>query len=393
MKADTEYRDIIAFLTNQMSQQTSFADMFELFLLHQEVLKDWTFIVATTEPDNMDLYTGMEEIAGIRERLFTPFANGRVSVINDKIVKRSLLKNDSRARTYRCVSFDTQTVSYIERYYKNGTVPYEGFEAVVHLLKGGGLGIDHIPYTIENLMFDLSRKDSVEQTLFAYEMMCGENAGNEKVCRKHARAIVSMYEKDGFEFPFHTKELYKMIYLALLKMSQIQLEYSKLPTDKKLSMFVEFMTTKLCRMMQPEMNLAKVYFSKGSACGFFGKVHSGNKMVLEQLKNMTWDLMHLRFMDYSSTMFNSKKGDALIPYFFTYDRRLQDVRECYSLQALAINPKNHSVIPIYVLVDGILDVLKEHCTFEKHKARMLKTPDVDNLIEECERDLLKLIQQ
>ena len=41
----------------------------------------------------------------------------------------------------------------------------------------------------------------------------------------------------------------------------------------------------------------------------------------------------------------------------------------------------------------ILDLLKEHCTFEKHKARMLKTPDVDNLIEECERDLLKLIQQ
>lgn len=391
MIANTDYQDVITFIINQMSQQTSFADMFELFLFHQEMLKDWTFIVATTEPDNMDLYAGMEEIAGIRERLFTPFANGRVSIINDKIVKRCLLKNDSRARTYRCVSFDTQTVSYIERYYKNGTVPYEGFEAVVNLLKGGGLGIDHIPYTIENLMFDLSRKDSVEQTLFAYEMMCGENAGNEKVCRKRARAIVSMYEKDGFEFPFHAKELYKMIYLALLKMSQIQLEYSKLPTERKLNMFVEFMTAKLCRMMQPETNLAKVYFSKGSACGFFGKVHTGNKMVLEQLKNMTWDLMHLRFMDYSSTMFNSRKGDALIPYFFTYDRRLQDVRECYSLQALGINPKKHSVIPVYALIDGILNVLKEHCTFEKHKARMLETPDVNNLIEECEQDLIKLI--
>ena len=76
-----------------------------------------------------------------------------------------------------------------------------GTVAVIHLLKGGDLGVDHIPYTIENLLFDLSRKNSVEQTLFAYEMMCGENGGNEKVCRKHARAIVSMYEKDGFEFP------------------------------------------------------------------------------------------------------------------------------------------------------------------------------------------------
>ena len=37
--------------------------------------------------------------------------------------------------------------------------------------------------------------------------------------------------------------------------------------------------------------------------------------VLEQLKNMTWDLMHLRFMNYSSMLFNAKKADALIPYF------------------------------------------------------------------------------
>ena len=138
-------------------------------------------------------------------------------------------------------------------------------------------------------MFDISRKDSVEQTLFAYEMMVGENAGNKRVCRKQARSIVSMYEKEGFEFLFGIKEQYKMIYLSLLKMSQIQLEHSKLLVEKKLEMFVEFIITKLCRMMQPEINLAKVYFSKGSGCGFFGKIHTGNKNALVQLKNMTWD--------------------------------------------------------------------------------------------------------
>ena len=340
----------------------------------------------------MDLYAGLEEVSGIRERLFTPFSNGRVSVINDRIFRRCLSNNDSRARTFRCVSFDTQTVSYIERYYKNGMVPYEGFEAVVHLLNGGGLGIDHIPYTIENLLFDLRRKDSVEQTLFAYEMMVGENAGNKRVCRKQARSIVSMYEKEGFEFLFRIKEQYKMIYLSLLKMSQIQLEHSKLLVEKKLEMFVEFIANKLCRMMQPEINLAKVYFSKGSGCGFFGKIHMGNKNALVQLKNMTWDLMHLRFMDYSSLMFDAKKADVLIPYFFTYDKRLQDIRECYNLQALAINPYNYSVFPIYVMVDGIQDILKEHCTFGKHKERMSKKPNIDSLIAECEQNLLRLIQ-
>ena len=392
MTANTEHREIVAFLTNQMSQLTSFSDMFDLYLFNRNILKDWTFIVATTETSNMNLYEGIESISGIRDRMFTPFANGRVSIINDKILKRCLLKNDSRARIFRCVSFDTQTVSYIERYYKKGTVPYEGFETVVQLLKGESMGVDHIPYTIENLMFDLSRKDSVEQTLFAYEMMCGENSGNEKVCRKQARSIVSMYVKEDIRFPLTLKEQYKMIYLSLLKISQIQLEHSKLPLEKKISMFVEFIITKLCRMMQPELNLAKVYFSKGSSCAFFGKIHKGNKNVIEQLKNMTWDLMHLRFMDYSSMMFDAKKGDALIPYFFTYDKRLQDIRECYNLQALAVNPYNYSVIPVYVMADGLFDVLREHCTLEKHMERMKKNPNIDILISECEQDLLKLIQ-
>lgn len=393
MTAETKHRELIAFLTNQISQLTSFADMFDFYLLNRSVLKDWTFIVSTKEPNNMDLYDGLEKISGIRERLFTPFSNGRVSIINDRILQRCLSNDDSRARTFRCVSFDTQTVSYIERYYKKGTVSYEGFETVIQLLKSGDLGVDHIPYTIENLMFDISRKDSVERTLFAYEMLVGENAGNEKVCWQQARAIVSMYEKEEFEFPFEIKEQYKMIYLSLLKMSQIQLEHQKESVEKKLKIFVEFITTKLYRIMQPEINLAKVYFSKGSNCGFFGKIHKGNKNVLEQLKNMTWDLMHLRFMDYSSMMFDATEGDALIPYFFTYDKRLQDIRECYSLQALAINPHTYSVFPIYVMVEGIRDILQEHCTFGKHKERMRQTPKVDTLINECEKDLLKLILQ
>ena len=63
MTANTEQREIVAFLTNQMSQLTSFADMFNLYLFNRNILKDWTFIVATTETDNMNLYKDMENIS------------------------------------------------------------------------------------------------------------------------------------------------------------------------------------------------------------------------------------------------------------------------------------------------------------------------------------------
>ncbi len=391
--ADIKNENLVNLLINQMSQQTTFGGMFYLYQNCRHILKEWTFIVATTEDENMDLYMGLDNMKGIKERLFTPFANGRVSIINDKIFKRIILKNDSRARMYRCVSFDTQTVSYIERYYKKGTVPYDGFEAVVQLLKGSEIGIDYIPYALENLMFDNSRKDSVEQTLFAYEMMCGENAGNERVCREQSRAIIKLYEEQKPQLIFHTNELYQAIYLALLKMSQIQIECRNLQTDQKLGMFVEFLDSKLCRIMQPEINLARIFFTQGNSCGFFGKIHNKNTNVLDNLKNMTWDLMHLRFMNYSSTMYNAKKGDALIPYFFTYDKKLQDIRNCYNLQALAINTHNYASIPIYVTVDGIQNVLRKYCTFGKHCERLQRTPDIGALIKECEKSIVVLLKK
>lgn len=356
-----------------------------------DVLKDWTFIVATKDEDNIDLYAGLENVSGIRDRLFTPFANGRVSIINNKIVRRHFLRNDDRAKTLRCVSFDTQTVSYIEQYYRKGEVPYPGFDEVLHILRGHKFAFDYFPYTMENLLFHPERKQSVEKTLYAFEMLCSSNAGKSLVCKWRAKLVAAAYGKRNVEFPFKVRDRYKLVYLSLLKMSYIQLAHKKWPIEKKMNAFLEFMNNEACRMMQPELNLAKIYFTDGNAHGFFGKIHSANKNILEQLKNMAWDLMHLRFMDYSCTMFNSKKGDVLIPYFFTYDRRLQHIRSCYSLKTLAINTRSHAVIPIYAFDTGVLDLVKNHCTFEKHQERMSKTVDFNQLIATYEQRLLRLV--
>ena len=365
--------------------------MFKIFWKYMDILKDWTFIVATKDEDNIDLYSDFEDISGIRERLFTPFANGRVNIINDKIVRRFFLHNDDRTKTIRCVSFDTQTVSYIEQYYRKGEAPYPDFDEVLRILKGHKFAFDHFPYTMENLMFHPERKASVEKTLFAYEMLCGANSGNKMRCWLRAKSVASLYGRKRISFPFRVKNVYKLVYLSLLNMSYIQLAHNKWPREKKMDAFLEFIENEICQLMQPELNLANLYFTDGSASGFFGKVHCGNKNILEQLKNIAWDLMHLRFMDYSCTMFNAKKADALIPYFFTYDQRLQKVRKCYELQTLAINTCNHAVIPIYVTHDGIKDKVMNHCTFERYQERTSKSVDVDKLIDTYEKKILTLV--
>ncbi len=383
-------KGVIKSLISAMGQMTTFADMMTLYSLNRSLLKDWTFIVSTSETDNMDLYSGMNKTEGIKERLFTPFTNGRVSVINDKIYNRCIKQNDSRARIYRCVSFDTQTVSYIERYYRNGSAPYDGFDSVIHMLKEEFIGIDYIPYTLENLMFDSNNKDSVNQTLLAFEMLCSENRGNEKACKKRVKSILSLYDKINHQVSFFPKNLYNEVYLSLLKMCQIQLKHPKSSLDKKLNKFINFMNTELCRILQPELNLAKLYFSTGNSCGFFGKIQVGNKNIITHLRNMTWDLFHLRFMCYSSTLFDNKKCDASIPYFFTYDKRLQDVRRCYDLQLLATNTKDGSVVPIYNLSKEVYNIMTPHCTLEKHQERLLVEPNIDSLISNLEHEIINL---
>lgn len=282
-------------------------------------------------------------------------------------------------------------MSYIAQYYQKGEVPYPGFDEVLRILQGHKFAFDHFPYTMENLLFHPERKQSVEKTLFAYEMLCGANAGNWLRCWWRAKSVVSLYVRKNIDFPFQARDRYKWVYLSLLKMSCIQLTHGKWPLEKKLSTLLEFMNNEMCQIMQPELNLANLYFTDGSARGFFGKVHCGNMDILEQLKNMAWDLMHLRFMDYSCTMFNTKKGDVLIPYFFTYDRRLQHIRSCYSLKTLAIYTRSHAVIPIYAFDAGVLDLVKNHCTFEKHQERMSKTVDFNQLIATYEQRLLRLV--
>ena len=154
---------------------------------------------------------------------------------------------------------------------------------------------------------------------------------------------------------------------------------------------MEFLDNELGEIMLPEINLAKRYFARGNSLGFFGKIHTGNEAILPQLKNMAWDLLHLRFMDYSCTLFDGRKCDAIIPYFFTYDKRLQEIRSCYTLRVLAFNPRNHAVIPVYALENGILEGIKEHFTLEKHREREQKAADVNALIQQYEEVLMRFI--
>ena len=379
------------FIIMEMTKQQTFQNMLDLYGYYRPALKNYTFIVATTERDNMDLCADLKGYQGIEKNLFIPFNNGRVSIINDRIFKRIYRKSDSRARILKGVSFDTQTISYVEALYNKGKVPYENFNNVVNLINGTEYGIDYIPYVLENLLFDTSRKYSVERNIFAFEMMCKENYKNEKLCEQRARRVVALYENKKQFITEVARDLYKMIYLSLLVICIVQLRFKKLPLEEKMFFLVNFMSSELCRIMHPELILAKHYFSKSNSCAFFGKIHVDNKEIIATIKNMAWDIMHLRFISYGSAYHANKNADAIIPYFFTYDKRLNEIAQCYALQELVINDKKHTAIPFYASISEIVKYVEKYSTYEMHLERAAKNPNIDALIGDYERDIQMLV--
>lgn len=371
-----------------MTYQQTFQDMFDFYSKHREVLKDYTFIVSTNELENIDLYADFKNVNVIRDNIFTPFINSRVSIINDSIFQRILSTSDSRACVLKCVSFDTQTVSYIEEFFKKGTVSYKNFNGVIDIINSSNIGVDYIPYSIENLLFGLERKDSVMQTMYAFEMMCRENGKNEIVCRQNVQSIISLYENDKNDYHLFLKRYYQLVYVTLLKICSIQLGHTKDSLDDKMNMLVDFMSSKMHRMLHPELNLAKMYFNKGHTCGFFGGVYKKNRDIVKTIKNMAWDIFHLRKINDGASYYIDENADVLIPYFYTYDKRLNDIKLCYSVRASVVNDKTNEVFPFYYLDKNTVDSIKECSTFKKYLERSSVEVDMEALIAECENEIV-----
>lgn len=343
-----------------------------------------------TFQEMLDLYANFKNVETIKDNIFTPFINGRVSIINDSIFQRILSEGDSRARMLKCVSFDTQTVSYIEEYFKKGTVAYKNFNGVIDIVNSSNIGIDYIPYATENLLFGSERKDSVMQSIYAFEMMCKENGKSEIVCRRNAQSVISMYGNNKNEYFLFLKRKYQLIYISLLKMCSIQLSCTQSSLDDKIKILVDFMSSKMHRMLHPELNLAKIYFDKGHTCGFFGGVYKKDKDIIKTIKNMAWDIFHLRMINEGAIFYTDESADVLIPYFYTYDRRLNDIKLCYSVRALVINDKTKEVLPFYYLGKDTLDSIKSCSTFKKYLERSTVELDMEVLIAECERDIISI---
>lgn len=207
----------------QMSELDSFQSMTDFFLDNYYYLNEYTIINATDCPQSTDLYSVFDGIERIRDQLYTPFFSGKINAINARIAKRALKSGNGKFFSIRCISFDTQTVSYLYRYYikQVNSLP-RNIESVLNVIKKRNIDVDYIPYSMENLLFSEEKNEEVWNSIFAFEKLYDNKASDEQ-CAKNTDKIINLYKKIKDEGTFEPLRLYPLLYAVLLKMCKSKL--------------------------------------------------------------------------------------------------------------------------------------------------------------------------
>lgn len=176
--------------------KASFDDSVELFSSNMHLLSTVSIIKSNQDDSGIDLYEPFKDIPEIENHLYTPFVNGKVNYINNKIIMRYLRAGNAFARDQRTISFDTQTVSYLKRHYdgKQKELP-QNLNSVLKLMHLKKIGVDYFPYTFENLLYRNLEKTIISDNLYAFEKLYHNGGKSDSYCRNQATNIINSYEK------------------------------------------------------------------------------------------------------------------------------------------------------------------------------------------------------
>jgi len=196
---------------------------------------------------------------------------------------------------------------------------------------------------------------------------------------------------------------YHYEYACLLKMAAIQLKAPGNPPSKKMAAFAEFCHSTLSTMPAREITVAKAYFQRGKKYKFFNKVQKNNDNIIKVMRNMAWDMWHVRQLEQSFAQNPSDAARYFFPALLTFDQGLIEIMDLYRLKACAYNVKTCQPLPVF---DGdqrfffgaddqdgtqLFDkYYSAEAIMERSFAREAKLSNLAETIEELERDVLKI---
>lgn len=234
--------------------------------------------------------------------------------------------------------------------------------------------LDGLAYTFENTLFNPEYLNSqiFKDNTYAFETYFFKNKIEAESYSKNILDLDNQILNDEFSNWF--RHQYLLYYLALLVMTDININHKNLPLYQKELSFVKYFHEQIGILSDRETNLAKLFFNYGTNIKFFGKIQKGRKDIIKNLKNMAWDIFHLQ-NTFNNLFIIPKNADFIIPFFISYDQRLKDIAPIYKLKSAAFI-KNGFNKHLNFLTDLIDPTIKyEYFTAQAYLKRQEKLKD------------------
>lgn len=339
------------------------AEALAAYLLGAPCLQDYKFVLASPRGATTGFAVNKDFPRGAAVRSL--FNTERVVVLDPLTLSDMHSSKEAKYQIDYSISLDTQAVSHLEPYV-SGRDPMKidaDLQEVFEFIARDDVSVDPLPYIVENLdnLKSGSASDRIFSKLKAYEVLRTLDLGRLKETgeahsylspvelTKRAQEFIGgmLYDRENAAMMAGLRFAHQFSYVHLLKMVAIRLRWPKASLQQNMERFAEFGDTVLATLGGRETALARAYFERGQDMDFFRKVQKNKPDLLEILRNMAWDLSHVRRMELAMTAQPTSSARYFFSALLTFDKGLIEVLDLYPLKALAFKVGSAEPMPFF----------------------------------------------
>lgn len=331
--------------------------------------------------------------------LSTPFRYNKLYLISQEVGINASFGLNTRIGYLYDVSLDTQMVRYIDNSYRNKNQIDEINELSNIFIRKRKYAsyMSAGPYIVESTLFMDEVPENVRDTLInffdiLYNSHMRVSFLSKIRATRHVNRIIGFKKNETFKIPEEIlRYRYKMIYLMMLKTFEISIRGKSF--NSKVKEILHFANDKLNKLMMAELILALEFFDKGTKIRFFGKMQKGNRNILKDIKNLSWDIYHLRSLEMNMLYVKHKKAKVVIPMLYSRDNRFNEMRDLVRIKMIVLDKTQNNYLPFYentIVQDKIKELHLEGLFDKQSNIRRYESysfEEVDKLITKLEQSI------
>ncbi|WP_336765038.1 hypothetical protein [Paenibacillus sp. USHLN196] len=341
------------------------ADLLNAWLNTEGSLKNYFSIVSLPEYNKSVLPNSLIELINDPNNVFVPYFNSdNLLFLDNQIINEMTSGKSVNVEFDYSIMFDSNFASYIHKFINGinlGSLTNLVYEIIDKLLKGG-FNYDFWFYIVENsknilkkngeensdlldnlisleLFRNIDSKDYLNKGILNYTISLEE-------AKDSAKSLMNdvYFSNSGKEFCDNIVLQQKACLLLLIGILKIEFG-SKMGVKKKMNQYFQYIDETVGVYMDRESIVAHKYFEDRKNVKMLLSINKGGKQnsLFEKLNNIAWDFIIPRFME---RMLRAGQGRGLIPIFLSFDVKLIELLNMYSVKGVVFNMEGPEFIPV-----------------------------------------------